>query len=346
MSGDSLLEVRGLVKTFPAGGLPWRRRVVQAVSGVDLDVRPGEILSVVGESGSGKSTLARCIVGLTEPTAGVVRFAGTDTASLSRRERDGFRRRVQPVFQDPFSSLDPRWTVERCVREALDAHRIGTAGDRRTRVRELLDQVGLSERLAERLPAELSGGQRQRVGIAAALALEPDLLVADEPVSALDVSVQAQILNLLAGLQRDLGLSILFVAHDLSVVEHISHRIAVMYLGRIVEVGETRDVFGDPRHPYTRALVQAIPHPDPARRLEHSPLAGEIPSPLSPPPGCHFHPRCPVGVPACRTVEPALLELTPGRRTACHVAAAAAGLSRSDTHPPQPSSPSKPLSRP
>jgi oligopeptide/dipeptide ABC transporter ATP-binding protein len=321
-----LLAVRGLVKTYPAsGGRLWRSRVVHAVSGVDLELRRGENLALVGESGSGKTTLARCVLGLTRPTSGVISFDGMDMSTSNRAQRAAFRRRVQPVFQDPFSSLDPRWTVGRSIREGLDSYDIGTPAERAARVLELLDQVGLPARYAELRPTELSGGQRQRVGIAAALALGPDLLVADEPVSALDVSVQAQILNLLADLQRNLGLAILFVAHDLSVVQHISARVAVMYLGRIVETGSTSTVFRDPQHPYTRALLSAIPYPDPTRRPEQVPLRGDIPSPLSPPSGCHLHPRCPVAIPTCTTVDPPLSDLEGGHLVACHVAAAAAG---------------------
>jgi oligopeptide/dipeptide ABC transporter ATP-binding protein len=226
------------------------------------------------------------------------------------------------VFQDPFSSLDPRWTVGRSVREALDAHAIGTKQERAARVAHLLDRVGLSAALAGRRPHELSGGQRQRVGIAAALAPAPDLIVADEPVSALDVSVQAQVLNLLSELQRDLGLAIVFVAHDLSVVEHISHRVAVMYLGRIVETGPTTAVFRDPRHPYTTALLEAIPLPDPSRRLRPPALAGEIPSPISPPSGCRFHPRCPVAISRCIDDDPEMTDFGGGHMAACHVARA------------------------
>ncbi|MEJ7706903.1 MAG: ABC transporter ATP-binding protein [Nocardioidaceae bacterium] len=342
MSDAPLLQVRGLVKTYPSpGGHPWRSQVVHAVSGVDLEVRRGENLALVGESGSGKTTLARCVLGLTRPTQGSINFGGRDISTSTSRQRAAFRRRVQPVFQDPFSSLDPRWTIGRSIREGLDSYRIGSPVERAVRVRELLDHVGLPARYADQRPNELSGGQRQRVGIAAALALDPDLLVADEPVSALDVSVQAQILNLLADLQRDLGLAILFVAHDLSVVQHISDRIAVMYLGRIVETGTTDTVFHDPQHPYTRALLSAIPYPDPARRPEHVPLQGDIPSPLAPPTGCHLHPRCPVAIALCSTVDPALTDLGADHRAACHVAAAAAG------HPlPHSSTPSRQKEQP
>ncbi len=321
-SSQALLEVRGLVKHFPAErGLLGGRAVVHAIDGVDLDVRPGEVLAVVGESGSGKSTLARCVLRLVEPTAGTIAFDGEDVTRIRGARLARFRQRVQPVFQDPFSSLDPRWRVGRSVREALDAFGIGTRDEREARVHDLLDRVGLSPVLAARRPHELSGGQRQRVGIAAALAPAPDLIVADEPVSSLDVSVQAQVLNLLAELQRDLGLAIVFVAHDLAVVEHLSHRVAVMYLGKVVELGSTEQVFRRPRHPYTKALLDAIPYPDPTRRVRAPGLEGEIPSPIMPPAGCRFHTRCPVAIDRCRSDEPAFTQFDDGHVAACHVAA-------------------------
>jgi oligopeptide/dipeptide ABC transporter ATP-binding protein len=321
--GGPLLRVDGLVKRFPVRSGLWRRAAqLHAVDGVDLEVAPGEVLAVVGESGSGKTTLARCILRLLDPTAGRILFDGVDVAGVRGRDLERFRQRVQPVFQDPFSSLDPRWTISRSVREALDAHAIGMKGERAARVFDLLERVGLSASLAGRRPHELSGGQRQRVGIAAALAPAPDLIVADEPVSALDVSVQAQVLNLLSELQRDLGLAIVFVAHDLSVVEHISHRVAVMYLGRIVETGPTNAVFKDPQHPYTQALLEAIPLPDPSRRSRPPDLAGEIPSPISPPSGCRFHPRCPVAIARCTDDDPEMTDFGGGHVAACHVARA------------------------
>jgi oligopeptide/dipeptide ABC transporter ATP-binding protein len=318
---SALLEVRGLVKRFRSGGLRGRH-VVRAVDGVDLDVHTSEVLALVGESGSGKSTLARCVLRLIAADEGTIAFDGRDVSAIRGRELLAFRGAVQPVFQDPFSSLDPRWTVERSVREALDAFGIGTPEERTARVAELLERVGLSTSLARRRPHELSGGQRQRVGIAAALAPGPRLIVADEPVSALDVSVQAQVLNLIAELQRDLGLAIVFVAHDLSVVHHLSHRIAVMYLGRIVETGPTDEVFRDPKHPYTRALLDAIPYPDPARRLEPANLRGEISSATSVPAGCRFHPRCRVAIERCAVDDPAMTGFGGGHAAACHVAAA------------------------
>jgi oligopeptide/dipeptide ABC transporter ATP-binding protein len=318
-----LLHVEGLVKRFPVrSGLFRRAAQLHAVESVDLDVASGEVLAVVGESGSGKSTLARCILRLIDPTAGRIVFDGVDVTRARGKGLEVLHRRVQPVFQDPFSSLDPRWTVGRSVREALDAQAVGTQGERVARVADLLDRVGLPGSLVDRRPHELSGGQRQRVGIAAALASSPALIVADEPVSALDVSVQAQVLNLLAELQRDLGLAILFVAHDLSVVRHISHRVAVMYLGRIVETGPTEAVFGDPQHPYTKALLEAIPVPDPTRRLRPAELAGEIPSPISPPSGCRFHTRCPVAIARCTDDDPEMTNFGGGHLAACHVARA------------------------
>lgn len=315
----ALLEVQGLVKTYPAGGPPWRRRRVHAVNGVDLRVEAGATLGVVGESGSGKSTLGRCILGLTRPDRGQIVFDGQDVSALSSRARAAFRRRVQPVFQDPFGSLDPRWPVGRSVRESLDAFAVGTTRDRDERVRDLFDRVGLNPAMATRLPQHLSGGQRQRVGIAAALASEPDLIVADEPVSALDVSVQAQVLNLFMDLQRDLGVATVFVAHDLGVVEHVSDVVAVMYLGRVVETGPADRVLSDPYHPYTRALVAAIQQPDPRHRFEHVPLSGDIPSPITPPPGCSFHPRCPAARADCLTTLPVLSAVAVDRELACPV---------------------------
>jgi oligopeptide/dipeptide ABC transporter ATP-binding protein len=320
---QALLHVEGLVKRFPVRSGLFRPSVrLHAVDGVDLDVAPGEVLAVVGESGSGKSTLARCILRLIDPTAGRIVFDGVDVTDADGKDLALVRRRVQPVFQDPFSSLDPRWTVGRSVREALDAQAIGSKEERAARVTDLLDRVGLSGALADRRPHELSGGQRQRVGIAAALAPSPALIVADEPVSALDVSVQAQVLNLLAELQASLGLAILFVAHDLSVVRHISHRVAVMYLGRIVETGATEAVFGDPQHPYTKTLLAAIPEADPSRRLRPSELTGEIPSPVAPPSGCRFHTRCPVAIARCMDDDPEMTDFGGGHLAACHVARA------------------------
>lgn len=310
---DVLIEVRGLTKQFRVPGRGRRR--LHAVADVDLDVRSGEILGVVGESGSGKTTLGRCLLGLTAPTSGTISIGG----QYFQPSDPVLRRAVQPVFQDSFGSLDPRWTVRRSVREALDAQGIGSPGERDARVTELLEQVGLGAELGESRPSALSGGQRQRVGIAAALAPRPKLLVADEPVSALDVSVQAQILNLFAALRRDQGVTIVFITHDLSVIEHLADRVAVMYVGRIIEVGPTDAVFAAPAHPYTQALLAAAPHPDPTRRIPPKLLTGEIPSPIDPPSGCAFHPRCAIAIDRCTTQRPALLQIGPSRLAACHL---------------------------
>jgi len=315
MSAAKLLEVRGLCVDFPT-----RRGPLRALDGVSFDIAAGEILGVVGESGSGKSTLGRLLLHLVAPTSGRIVFDGTDLSRLDRKGVHAFRRRAQPIYQDPYNSLDPRWRTARTIREPLDAFGIGTPAEREARVAELLEAVGLSARHGAARPHELSGGQRQRAAIAAALAPKPDLIVADEPVSALDVLVQAQILNLIASLQREFGLTIVFITHNLSVVEHLADRVAVMYLGRIVELGATADVLAAPQHPYTRALIDSIPHPDPARRLELSPLRGEIPSPIDPPPGCRFHTRCPIAVNLCRSVDPALRSDASGRVVACHLA--------------------------
>jgi len=319
---SALLRVSGLVATYPAPGGWLGRRRVSAVSGVDLAVDRARTRGLVGESGSGKSTLARCVLGLHRPDDGSVMFDGTEIVGLRGRGLREIRRRVQPVFQDPWGSLDPRWTVGRSVRESLDAFGIGLPHDRDRRVIELLDLVGLAGGYADRYPNQLSGGQRQRVGIAAALASDPELIVADEPVSALDVSVQAQILNLIGRLQRDLGVAVLFVSHDLGVVEHVSHDVSVMYLGGIVESAPVNRLFADPVHPYTRALLAAIPVPDPQARPAHAPLSGDLPSPLDPPLGCRFHPRCPLRVDACEHDRPALLpvsDTTPEHHAACPV---------------------------
>ncbi|GAA4518609.1 dipeptide ABC transporter ATP-binding protein [Actinoallomurus oryzae] len=314
-----VLEVKDLVKHYPVrrGG-----RSVRAVDGVSLSVGPGEVLGLVGESGSGKSTIGRCVLRLTEPTAGSVSLGGRDVTHLSRRALRPLRRDVHMVFQDPYSSLNPRFTVGQIVAEPLRRHGVARGADAETRVREMLERVGLSANMRTRRPHELSGGQRQRVGLARALVLEPKLVVADEPVSALDVSVQASVLNLIADLQRDMGFSCLFITHDLSVVEFLADRIAVMYLGRIVETGPTEKIFAEPQHPYTQALLSAAPEPDPVRQRERRRvvLGGEVPSPLDPPTGCRFHTRCPVAVDTCRTDEPRLTGVREADRpVACHL---------------------------
>jgi len=326
----ALLEVRDLKVHFPiTRGVIFRKVVgtVRAVDGLSLDVRTGETLGLVGESGSGKSTLGRAIVRLYRPTAGSVRFEGVDVASLRGAEAKRFRANCQMVFQDPYGSFDPRLSIAASIEEPLRIHRTGPRAERRRRVLELLDTVGLPGRMASRYPHELSGGQRQRAGLARALALRPALIVADEAVSALDVSIQALILNLLQRLQREFRLTYLFIAHDLAVVRHISDRIAVMYLGEIVELAPTNELYSNPFHPYTVAMLSAIPVPDPVREAvrEHIVLPGDPPNPASPPSGCRFHTRCwlrgQLGDPErCVIEEPALRELAPGRTVACHFA--------------------------
>jgi len=319
---EPLLEVRDLVKHFPIRRGPFGRAAgqVRAVDGVSFDVRQGEVLGLVGESGCGKTTTGRCILRLIEPTSGTVRFDGQDITRLSRRELRPLRRQMQVIFQDPYSSLNPRLTVGSMLGEALAIHGLAHGAKARSRVAELLELVGLSPGHARRYPHEFSGGQRQRIGVARALAVEPRLIVADEPVSALDVSIQAQIVNLLQDLQRKMELTYLFVAHDLSVVEHISDRVAVMYLGRIVELAAAETLYRAPRHPYTVSLLSAIPVPDPARRRSRIVLQGDVPSPASPPAGCSFHPRCPIARERCSREEPALREVAPGHVSACHFA--------------------------
>ncbi|MZD04456.1 ATP-binding cassette domain-containing protein [Streptomyces sp. SID5785] len=311
-----VLELTALERHFASPG-----GTVRAADGVTLTVGRGEVLGLVGESGSGKSTVGRCAVRLDEPTGGTVRINGTDVTTLSRRALRPLRKDFHLVFQDPSSSLDPRMTVGAIVAEPLRLHRIATGEAARARVAALLAQVGLRPEHADRHPHELSGGQRQRVSIARALSVEPDLLVADEPTSALDVSVQASVLNLLADLQRERGFGCLFITHDLAAVEFLADRIAVMYLGQIVEQAPTRELFADPRHPYTQALLSAAPVPDPVtqRSRRRIVLSGELPSPLAPPPGCRFHTRCPLATDRCRTEIPALRTLPDGREVSCHL---------------------------
>lgn len=315
-----ILEVEDLRKWFPVGRalLPRNRRHVKALDGVSFAMRRGEILSLVGESGSGKTTVGRTVLRLATPTGGSIRFDGQDITHLSRGELRPLRKRMQLVFQDPFASLNPRMTVERIVSTPLLIHDTeGGAAARRAKVEEALRLVGLLPHHAARYPHELSGGQRQRVGIARALITRPEFLVADEPVSALDVSVQAQVVNLLVELKELLGLTILFIAHDLAVVGHISDRVAVMYLGRLVEIAETEELFRNPRHPYTEALLSAVPIPDPEARRSRIILAGDIPSPLDPPSGCAFRTRCRHAMPACAQATPPLREVAPGHLSAC-----------------------------
>jgi oligopeptide transport system ATP-binding protein len=321
-SSEPILEVRNLVKHFPVGGglLGGHPAVVKAVDGVSFEIRRGETLGLVGESGCGKTTTGRCILRLETPTSGQVIFEGRDLATLSGPELRAMRRRMQVIFQDPYSSLNPRMTVGQIIAEPLAVHRIvPDRAARAARVQELLRHAGLLPVMTRRYPHELSGGQRQRVGIARALAMEPSLIVCDEPVSALDVSIQAQIINLLEDLQAEFGLTYLFVAHDLSVVRHISDRVAVMYLGKVVEITDRKSLYEDPQHPYTKALLSAVPIPDPAVEAgrEHVVLGGEVPSPLNPPAGCVFHPRCPIAIADCRRVVPELRLVKPGHSAAC-----------------------------
>ena len=319
----SLLEVKNLKVHYPVRPGLFRRdhETVKAVDGVSLELAAGETLGLVGESGCGKSTLARAIMRLVEPTAGEIFLAGENLGQLRGQALRARRRKFQMIFQDPFGSLDPRMTVEDIIGEALDIHQLtDTAAARRKRIAELLAAVGLDAGHARRYPHEFSGGQRQRVGIARALAVEPELIVCDEPVSALDVSVQAQIINLLRDLQQQRGMAYLFIAHDLAVVEHISHRVLVMYLGRIVEAAAARELIRAPRHPYTQALISAVPEVDPDTQQERVLLPGDVPSPLHPPGGCPFHPRCPIAEPRCQTEVPPLAETAPGHATACHLA--------------------------
>ena len=315
-----LLEVRGLVKEFALRRGSLRRRVgtVRAVGGVDLSLAAGEVYSLVGESGCGKTTLGRCVVRLIEPTAGTVRFRGEELTTLDRRTLCRRRRRMQMIFQDPAGALNPRWRVARLIEEPLLSHRLGDRSWRAATVDRLLERVELDRSLRRRFPHQLSGGQRQRVMIARALAPGPELVVADEPVAALDASVQARILALLARLRRELGLGLLFISHDLAVVESISDRVGVMYLGRIVEEGPVLELFSRPRHPYTVALLSAVPVPEPDTRRRRIVLAGEPPSAVAPPSGCAFHPRCPIATRRCASRRPPLEVDRSGHLVACH----------------------------
>ncbi len=321
---ESLLEVRDLTKHFQvSGGIGRPGGTVRAVDGVSFRLKRGETLGLVGESGCGKTTTGRCILKLEEPSGGSILFEGTDLATLGERAMRKVRRRMQVIFQDPYSSLNPRMTVGQIIAEPLKVHGIAPEPKaREAKVAQLLEQVGLLPQHAQRYPHQMSGGQRQRVGIARALALEPSLIICDEPVSALDVSIQAQIINLLEDLQKRLGLTYLFIAHDLSVVRHISDRVVVMYLGKIMEVAERNALYEEPLHPYTRALLAAVPIPDPKLEAsrEHTVLRGEVPSPLKPPSGCVFHTRCPLAQPRCAAEVPQLREIRPGHWGACHLA--------------------------
>jgi oligopeptide/dipeptide ABC transporter ATP-binding protein len=314
---EPVLKIEDLKKHFPVKGRA--SDPVLAVDGVSFSIASGETLGLVGESGCGKSTVGRAILRLIEPTSGSIRVAGQDITRLSNREMRPFRRELQIIFQDPFSSLNPRMTVGDIVGEPLSTHHLASGKAREARVAQLFDRVGLTRAQMSNYPHQFSGGQRQRIGIARALALNPKLIVCDEPVSALDVSIQAQVINLLMDLQRELGLSYLFISHNLAVVEHISHRIAVMYLGRIVETADKVTIFTRPGHPYTEALLAAIPVPDPKIRNVTPALQGDVPSPVHPPSGCHFHTRCPYVVQRCKVETPLLREIAPGQQVACHL---------------------------
>ncbi|CAM3932666.1 ABC transporter ATP-binding protein [Bordetella tumulicola] len=307
-----LLNVVDLVKQFPGPS-----GAVRAVDGVSFELRRSRILGLVGESGSGKTTVGRSLLRLVEPTSGRADFEGVDLFSLTSRQMRAYRRRLQMVFQDPYSSLNPRLRVADIIGEAIDTHKLAKGAEKKARIADLLTQVGLSPDHARRYPHEFSGGQRQRIGIARALAVEPDCIIADEPVSALDVSVQAQIINQIQDLQQQRGLSVLFISHDLSVVEHLCDDIVVMYLGRVMESGPSEQVYSTPRHPYTRALLSASPVADPYRKTQRIALRGDIPSPLNPPSGCVFRTRCPHAIDACAETRPALEQLTPGHKAAC-----------------------------
>jgi len=318
-SGTDLVKVKDLVKYFPVRGGILRRIVdwVQAVDGVSFSIREGETFGLVGESGCGKSTIGRTILHLIEPTSGSVEFDGAKVFELQKSELTSLRRDMQIIFQDPYASLNPRRPVSDSIMAGLNIHKIGTPQERTDRVMDLLNKVGLEDYHAHRYPHEFSGGQRQRIGIARAIILNPRFIICDEPVSALDVSIQSQVLNLLQDLQEEFGLTYLFIAHNLSVVEHISDRVAVMYLGKIVELSPREELFKNPLHPYTQALMSAIPIPKPNLERERIILQGEVPSPLNPPSGCRFHPRCSVAMDHCSVEEPGFLENKPDHWVAC-----------------------------
>lgn len=316
MTNQTLVEAINLTKHFPAS----HNQTVRAVDGVSFTIQRGETFGLVGESGCGKTTVGRCLLRLIEPTGGQVRFDGRNLTEINRTELRGLRRRMQIIFQDPYSSLNPRMTVGQIVAEPLAVHSVGSKPEQREKVAELLRVVGLDPDYANRYPHQFSGGQRQRIGIARALALNPDFIVADEPVSALDVSVQAQVVNLLQDLQAQFGLTYLFISHGLAVVKHISSRVGVMYLGKLVELASADDIYSKPLHPYTQALLAAIPLPDPdANKREVQRLGGDVPTPLNPPSGCRFHTRCPHATGRCKLEEPTFAEITPGHWAACHL---------------------------
>ncbi|MFY0544820.1 ABC transporter ATP-binding protein [Brevibacillus sp. H7] len=316
-----LLEIKGLEKHFPikSGFFKKTTGYVKAVDGIDLTVYPGETLGIVGESGCGKSTTGRTILRLLEPTAGEVWFDGKDLAKLSNEEMRRMRKDVQMIFQDPYASLNPRMTIRQILLESLEVHGIGTAEERKRTVEEIIEVVGLRKEHLDRHPHDFSGGQRQRIGIARALVLKPKLVIADEPVSALDVSIQSQILNLLKDLKKEFNLTLVFISHDLSVVKHLCDRVAVMYLGRVVEIADKKTLFENPSHPYTRALLSAVPVAKPKQKRERVILQGDLPSPANPPSGCTFHPRCPHVTDLCKTQSPRLQEIGGGQAVSCHL---------------------------
>ncbi len=317
---ESLLRAENIVKRFPVYGGLFSTEIaaVKAVQGISFDIKKGETLGLVGESGCGKSTLGRCLIRLIEPTSGKIFFKDRDITNISGTELRELRKKVQIIFQDPYASLNPRMTIGAILEEPLIIHNLYKSDkERQERIRELVSLVGLRPEHLSRYPHEFSGGQRQRVGIARALAVNPELIICDEPVSALDVSIQAQVINLLMELQQKLGLTYVFIAHDLKVVEHVSHRVAVMYLGQIVEMAESEELYKNPQHPYTKALLSAIPVPDPKPRPERTILTGDVPSPLNPPNGCHFNPRCPIAGDECRKTAPQLKQTSPGHWVSC-----------------------------
>lgn len=318
MNNPPLLTVSGLAKAFAIKG---NKQKIKAVDGVSFTLNAGETLGVVGESGSGKSTLGRLVLRLLEPTAGEITFDGQNVSELKANELRAARRQMQMIFQDPFASLDPRMTIEALIREPLDIHKVGTDSERAEMVKNIVSHVGLTQDALTRYPHEFSGGQRQRISIARAIITRPKLIVADEPVSALDVSIQSQILNLMLDLRKEMNLTYIFISHDLSVIQHIADKVAVMYLGKIVEFATVEEIFNNPQHPYTKALISAVPQINPEDRTNRVVLTGDIPSPAAQPSGCHFHPRCPIAVPKCSETEPQLRSITTAAHlVSCHLA--------------------------